>query len=63
MSSGRAISSNADPDFTALAREELPGIESRAASTLEELKSSLVTTEDRKVGSVMFEIRARHRRR
>ena len=54
----RAVSSNADPDFTALAREELPGLESRATSTLDELKSSLVTTEDRKVGSVMFELRA-----
>ena len=54
----RAISSNTDPDFAALAREELPGVESRAAALVEQVKSSLVTTEDRKVGSVMLEIRA-----
>lgn len=54
----RAIASNADPDFAALAREELPGVESRAAALLNDVKSALVTTDDRKVGSVMLEIRA-----
>jgi peptide chain release factor 1 len=53
-----AIASNAEPEFAALAREELPGMESRAASLLEEVKSRLVTTDDRRVGSVMFEVRA-----
>ncbi len=54
----KAIDSNADPDFAALAREELPGIESRANSLLGRVKEALVTTEDRKVGSVMMEVRA-----
>jgi peptide chain release factor 1 len=54
----RTIAANADPEFTALAREELPAIESRAASTLEQVKAQLVTSEDRKVGSVMLEVRA-----
>lgn len=53
-----AIASNADPEFAALAREELPQVEARAAAMLEEVKSRLVTTDDRKVGSVMLEIRA-----
>jgi peptide chain release factor 1 len=54
----RSISGSADPEFAALAREELPGVESRAAATLEQVKAQLVTSEDRKVGSVMLEIRA-----
>lgn len=54
----RAIASNADPDFAALAKEELPGVDSRAAALLNQVKSALVTTEDRKVGSVMLEVRA-----
>src|SRR5262245_56531027 len=45
----QSIASNADPEFAALAREELPDLESRADSTLQGLKSALVTTEDRKV--------------
>jgi peptide chain release factor 1 len=54
----RAIGAGADPDFAALAREELPGVEGRAAALLEQVKAGLVTTEDRKVGSVMLEVRA-----
>lgn len=53
-----AIDSGRDPDFAALAREELPGLETKAAELLEVVKSHLVTTDDRKVGSVMLEIRA-----
>lgn len=53
-----AIAANTDPDFSALAREELPGVESRASSLLNQVKSALVTTDDRKVGSVMLEVRA-----
>jgi peptide chain release factor 1 len=53
-----SIGSQTDPDFAALAREELPGVETRAAALLEEVKSRLVTTEDLKVGSVIMEIRA-----
>jgi peptide chain release factor 1 len=54
----RAIASNSDPDYAALAREELPGVESAAAELLNKVKASLVTTDDRKVGSVMLEVRA-----
>ena len=54
----RTIAADSDPDFTAMAREELPGIESKAAATLEQVKAQLVTSEDRKIGSVMLEVRA-----
>jgi peptide chain release factor 1 len=54
----RALAPGADPDFAALAREDLPAIEKRAAALLDDVKASLVTTEDRKVGSVMLEVRA-----
>ncbi len=54
----RSIAANSDPEFTALAREELPDIESRAAAVLEQVKAQLVTSEDRKIGSVMLEVRA-----
>jgi peptide chain release factor 1 len=53
-----AIANPADPDFAALARDELPAIEFRAAALIEQVKGRLVTTEDRKVGSVILEIRA-----
>ncbi len=53
-----AIASNADPEFVALARAELPEIESRAGRLLEDVKSRLVTSDDRRVGSVMLEVRA-----
>jgi peptide chain release factor 1 len=54
----RAIETGADPEFAALARDELPEVERRAEELLEEVKSRLVTSEDRKVGSVMLEVRA-----
>lgn len=53
-----AIDSGSDPEFAQMAREELPGIDERAEALLELVKASLVTSEDRKVGSVMMEIRA-----
>lgn len=53
-----AIAGNAEPEFVALAKSELPQVEHRAADLLEQVKASLVTTDDRKVGSVMLEIRA-----
>jgi peptide chain release factor 1 len=54
----RAIDSGADPDFAQLASEELPRVEERAGELLDQVKSRLVNSEDRKVGSVMLEIRA-----
>jgi peptide chain release factor 1 len=47
-----------DPEFRDLAREELPRLEAEAIALLEEVKASLVTTDDRKVGSVILELRA-----
>ncbi len=58
VASRKAIGSGADPDFAALAKEELPAIEARERELLEQVKAALVTTEDRKVGSVMMEVRA-----
>jgi peptide chain release factor 1 len=52
-----AVSGGGDPEFAAMARAELPEIESKALAILEEVKSSLVTSDDRKVGSVMLEVR------
>jgi len=54
----QTIASGKDPEFAELAKLELPNLESRAAALLEQVKSQLVTTEDRKVGSVMLELRA-----
>jgi peptide chain release factor 1 len=53
-----AIINPADPDFAALAREELPSVQAQAAALIEQVKGRLVTTEDLKVGSVIMEIRA-----
>lgn len=47
-----------DAELAELAREELPRIEARAQELFEQVKSRLVTTEDRKIGSVMLEVRA-----
>ncbi len=53
-----AIDSNDDPELAEMAREELPSLEERARETIERVKHQLVTAEDRKVGSVIVEIRA-----
>ena len=47
-----------DPELAELAREELPRLEAEGAELLSRVKSRLVTTDDRKVGSVMLEVRA-----
>ena len=47
-----------DPELAELAREELPNVEQAAADTLAELKKTLVTADDRAIGSVILEIRA-----
>ncbi|MEQ8770895.1 MAG: PCRF domain-containing protein [Phycisphaerales bacterium] len=53
-----AIDANEDPELAEMAKAELPGVEQRARDTIERVKHLLVTTEDRKVGSVIVEIRA-----
>lgn len=47
-----------DKDFAALAAEELPATRAKADAALKDLLSLLVTSDDRKVGSVMLEVRA-----
>lgn len=47
-----------DPELAEMAKEELPTVESSAAKQLENIKSTLVTTDDLAVGSVILEIRA-----
>jgi len=47
-----------DPELAEMAKEELPSIESAATKQLEDIKSTLVTTDDLAVGSVILEIRA-----
>jgi peptide chain release factor 1 len=53
-----AIAEGSDPEFAALARAELPELEARGAAVLEQVKMRLVSSDDRKVGSVMLEVRA-----
>src|SRR5262250_843659 len=53
----QAIARGDDPDFTALAKAELPSIQAKAAALIQQVLSRLVTTDDRKVGSVMMELR------
>lgn len=52
-----AISSGADPEFAALAREELPRVETEATEVIASAVRSLVSADDRAVGSIMLEIR------
>lgn len=47
-----------DPELAEMAKEELPSVELSAAQQLESIKSTLVTTDDLAVGSVILEIRA-----
>ena len=47
-----------DPELAEMAKEELPEIESKASKMIEQIKQTLVTTDDRAIGSVMLEIRA-----
>ncbi|MBX3323262.1 MAG: PCRF domain-containing protein [Phycisphaeraceae bacterium] len=49
---------DADADLVAMAEEELPRLEADAAATIENVKASLVSSDDRQVGSVMLEVRA-----
>ena len=52
------IDSGDDLELAQMAREELPELEARASEKIEQVKAQLVTADDRKVGSVILEIRA-----
>ena len=47
-----------DPELAQMAREELPGVERRAAESIEAIKRELVTSDERSIGSVILEVRA-----
>jgi len=47
-----------DEELALFAREELPQVESRANETIEQIKQTLVTSDDLAIGSVILEIRA-----
>jgi peptide chain release factor 1 len=47
-----------DPELAQMAREELPGVERRAADAIEAIKRELVTSDERSIGSVILEVRA-----
>ncbi len=54
----RAVLAGEDAELAAIAEDELPGVEARAEAALEAVKAALVQSEDRKVGSVILEVRA-----
>jgi peptide chain release factor 1 len=47
-----------DEELSLMAKDELPSIEQSANELIEDIKQTLVTTDDRAIGSVMLEIRA-----
>ncbi len=53
-----SLTPGGDQDLAAMAREELPATRRAAEECLSELVARLVTADDRKVGSVIMEIRA-----
>lgn len=53
-----AISQGNDPEFAALAKAELPALRTRREALMQEVLSRLVTSDDRRVGSVILEIRS-----
>ncbi len=53
-----SITANEDLDLVALAREELPEIETRMKQLVESIQSRLVNADDDSIGSVILEIRA-----
>jgi peptide chain release factor 1 len=52
------IDLNEDPELTALAADELPGLQQQATQTLDAIAGELVTADDRAVASVVLEVRA-----
>lgn len=53
-----AIAPGGDADLAELAREELPILEARADAEIARVKAALVQSEDRRVGSIIMEVRA-----
>ncbi|MEM9294448.1 MAG: PCRF domain-containing protein [Planctomycetota bacterium] len=53
-----AIDEPDDPELAAMARDELPGVESQAQTMLDQIGQELVTADDAAVGAVILEVRA-----
>ena len=58
ITDARELASSADADVQALAREELPGLESRQESLADELRTLLIPKDPNDYRNVMLEIRA-----
>jgi len=54
----REAASGDDDELAMMATDELPAVEQSANEMIEDIKQTLVTTDDRAIGSVMLEIRA-----
>lgn len=54
----RAALDGGDAELAEMARAEIPELEARAAAEIEAVKAALVQSDDRRVGSVMLEVRA-----
>lgn len=52
------IAAGEDAELAALAREELPRLDREAAATLRAVKAALVNSDDRRIGSIILEVRA-----
>ncbi len=53
-----AIAAGDDPELVELAKDEAPKLESRAAEQIDRVKAALVNSDDRRVGSIILEVRA-----
>lgn len=54
----RSAEASGDAELASFARAEMPEVEARAQATIERVKAGLVNADDRRIGSVMLEIRA-----
>lgn len=54
----RAMAADSDAEMAAMARAELPAVESQIAQLMEEIQTRLVTSDDNRVGAVILELRA-----
>ncbi|MEO0588624.1 MAG: PCRF domain-containing protein, partial [Planctomycetota bacterium] len=52
------IEAGDDPELVELAKAELPDLESEAVEQIEAVKAALVTSDDRRIGSIILEVRA-----
>jgi len=53
-----ALESGDDPELAEMARAEIPELEARAQTEIEAVKAALVQSDERRVGSVIVEVRA-----